>query len=70
MGDDSDDDLQEDILMGNGNGSNDQRSKKKARSVEEKYIYEDADTIVDLADIKAMSSIASKLKDTKATNVK
>lgn len=56
--------------MGNGNGSNDQRSKKKARSVEEKYIYEDADTIVDLADIKAMSSIASKLKDTKATNVK
>lgn len=44
-------------------GADDQsteRPKKKARSKEEKYIYEDADTIVDLADIKAMSNIASK----------
>lgn len=45
--------------MGNENGA-DERPKKKARAVEEKYIYEDADTIVDLADIKAMSSIASE----------
>lgn len=59
MSDDSDDELQEDILMGNENGAN-ERPKKKARAVEEKYIYEDADTIVDLADIKAMSSIASE----------
>lgn len=59
MGDDSDDDLQEDILM--DNDGEDKRPKKKAsRSADEKYIYEDADTIVDLADIKAMSNIACK----------
>lgn len=59
LADDSDDELQEDILMGDQNGAG-ERPKKKARAVEEKYIHEDADTIVDLADIKAMSSIASK----------
>lgn len=34
--------------------------KRKTHRKEEKYIHEDADTIVDLADIKAMSSIASE----------
>lgn len=38
-----------------------ERPKKKARRKDEKYIHEDADTIVDLADIKAMSSIGCKL---------
>lgn len=56
---DSDDELQEDILMG-ADDQPSERPKKKARSKEEKYIYENADTIVDLADIKAMSNIASK----------
>lgn len=56
---DSDNELQEDILMDRDDAKAD-RPKKKARSKQEKYIYEDADTIVDLADIKAMSSIASK----------
>lgn len=37
-----------------------QRQKKRAHLNEEKYIHEDADNIVDLADIKAMRSIASK----------
>lgn len=56
---DSDNELQEDILM-DRDDSKAERPKKKARSKQEKYIYEDADTIIDLADIKAMSSIASK----------
>lgn len=56
---DSDNELQEDILMDRDDAKA-ERPKKKARSKQEKYIYEDADTIVDLADIKAMSSIASK----------
>lgn len=38
-----------------------QRPKVKAkRSMEQKYIHEDADTIVDLADINAMSKISCK----------
>lgn len=55
---DSDEELQEDILM----GSDDQRterSKNKGKK-EEKYIYENSENIVDLADIRAMRSIASK----------
>lgn len=56
---DSDNELQEDILMDRDDAQT-ERPKKKARRKQEKYIYEDADTIVDLADIKAMSSIASK----------
>lgn len=55
---DSDGELQEDILM----GSDDQRIKRSEKNgkKEEKYIYENSENIVDLADIKAMSSIASK----------
>lgn len=56
---DSDNELQEDILM-NRDDAPAERPKKKARGKQEKYIYENSDTIVDLADIKAMSSIASK----------
>lgn len=56
---DSDEDLQEDILM-DSHGDTANHPKKKNKHKEEKYIHEDADTIVDLADIKAMSSIASK----------
>lgn len=40
------------------NDQSNERPKKKARRKDEKYIHEDADNIVDLADIKAMSSIA------------
>lgn len=56
---DSDEELQEDILMDN-DAAIAERPKKKARGKQEKYIVEDADTIVDLADMKAMSSIACK----------
>lgn len=55
-----DDGLQEDILM-DANAQSAERPKKKARRKDEKYIHEDADTIVDLADIKAMSKISCKL---------
>lgn len=54
-----DDGLQEDILM-DASASSAVRPKKKARRKDEKYIHEDADTIVDLADIKAMSKISCK----------
>lgn len=62
-GDDNDDDggLQEDILMDKSGQPAAERPKKKAHRKDEKYIHEDADTIVDLADIKAMSSIGCKL---------
>lgn len=42
--------------------SNEQERKapRVKRGKEEKYIHEDADTILDLADIRAMSSIACK----------
>lgn len=56
---DTDEELQEDILI-NSSEQQAQRPKKKAHSKEEKYIHEDADNIVDLADIKAMRSIGSK----------
>lgn len=60
--DDSDDDkLQEDILMDSSGQPSAERSKKKAHRKDEKYIHEDADTIIDLADIKAMSKISCKL---------
>lgn len=53
--------LQEDILMDtNGQTAAAERPKKKARRKDEKFIHEDADTIVDLADIKAMSKISCK----------
>lgn len=58
------DDLQEDILMDTSDQPN-ERPKKKARRKEEKYIHEDADNIVDLADIKAMSSIACEFSTKK-----
>lgn len=62
-GDDNDDDdgLQEDILMDKSGQPAAERPKKKAHRKDEKYIHEDADTIVDLADIKAMSKISCKL---------
>lgn len=56
---DSDGELQEDILMDRDDATA-ARPKKTARGKQDKYIHEDADTIVDLADIKAMSSIACK----------
>lgn len=56
---DSDSELENDIMM---DGEADQRPKVKAkRSKEQRYIREDADTIVDLADINAMSKITCKL---------
>lgn len=55
---DSDSELENDILM---DDEADQRPKVKAkRAKEQKYIREDADTIVDLADINAMSKISCK----------
>lgn len=54
-----DDELQEDILM-DSSGKAAERPKKKAHRKDEKYIHEDADTIVDLADIKAMGKISCK----------
>lgn len=59
--DEDDDGLQEDILMDTSTQSA-ERPKKKVHRKDEKYIHEDADTIVDLADIKAMSKISCKLK--------
>lgn len=59
---DSDGDLQEDILM-DTSGQPAELPKKKAHRKDEKYIHEDADTIVDLADIKAMGKISCKFKD-------
>lgn len=58
LADSDDDDEIQDILM----DSNDQneRPKKKSHKKDEKYIHEDADTIVDLADVRAISSIACK----------
>lgn len=56
---DSDEELQEDILM-DSKGESTGNQKKKTHRKEVKYIHEDADNIVDLADIKAMSSIASE----------
>lgn len=55
---DSDDELQNDILMGS-DGQQAEHPRKKGTK-EEKYIFENSENIVDLADIKAMSSIASK----------
>lgn len=53
---DSDSELENDIMM---DGEADQRPKVKAkRSKEQRYIREDAETIVDLADINAMSKIS------------
>lgn len=66
-GDDDDDGLQEDILMDTSGPSTD-RPKKKAHRKDEKYIHEDADTIVDLADIKAMSKISCKFRSDLAVN--
>lgn len=57
-----DDGLQEDILMDTSAQSASERPKKKAHRKDEKYIHEDADTIVDLADIKAMSKISCRFK--------
>lgn len=37
-----------------------ERPKKKSQSKDNKYILESSENIVDLADIKAMSNIASK----------
>lgn len=55
---DSDSELENDIMM---DDETEQRPKVKAkRSKEQKYIREDADTIVDLADINAMSKISCK----------
>lgn len=59
---DDDDGLQEDILMDSSDRPA-ERPKKKARRKDEKYIHEDADTIVDLADIKAMGKISCKSWD-------
>ncbi|XP_031623691.1 RRP12-like protein [Contarinia nasturtii] len=56
---DSDEELQEDILMDTDGDQQSERPKKKMHKKEEKYIFENSETIVDLADIKAMSSIAS-----------
>lgn len=64
--DEDDDGLQEDILMDKSTQAA-ERPKKKAHRKDEKYIHEDADTIVDLADIKAMSKISCKLKNTYLT---
>lgn len=60
-GGDDDTELQEDILMDTGGQPTAERPKKKARRKDEKFIHEDADTIVDLADIKAMSKISCKV---------
>lgn len=57
---DSDEELQEDILM-DSNAETTERSNRKVHRKEVKYIHEDANTIIDLADIKAMSSISSML---------
>lgn len=55
---DSDSELENDIMM---DDDAEQRPKVKVkRSKEQKYIHEDADTIVDLADINAMSNISCK----------
>lgn len=43
-------------------GKQAERPKKKAHRKDEKYIHEDADTIVDLADIRAMSKISCKFR--------
>lgn len=56
---DSDSELEEDILMDSGD-QKDARTKKKTHLKEDKYIHENADSIVDLADIKAISSITCK----------
>lgn len=55
---DSDSELENDIMM---DDEAEQRPKVKAkRPKEQRYIREDADTIVDLADINAMSKITCK----------
>lgn len=56
---DSDNELQEDILMGTEDQPT-ERSKNKSYGKQEKYIYENSENIVDLADIKAMNSIGCK----------
>lgn len=56
---DSDSELENDILMGDEDKP-EQRSKKKTRSRGERYIHENVDDIVDLADINAMSKITCK----------
>lgn len=56
---DSDEELQEDILM-DSNDTQVERPKKKILGKHEKYIYEDSENIIDLVDIKAMSSIGCK----------
>lgn len=55
------DELQENILMDSIGQA--KPNKKKTNHKEEKYIYEGEDSIVDLADIKAMSSIGSEYLD-------
>lgn len=59
---DSDSELENDIIM-DDEQKPDQRPKKKARSKDERYIHEDIDDIVDLADVNAMSKITCKLKN-------
>lgn len=55
---DSESELANDIMMGD---ETEQRPKVKAkRSKKQIYIHEDADTIVDLADVNTMSKISSK----------
>lgn len=58
---DSDSDLENDIMM-DADEQIEKRPKKKARSRDQKFIHEDADEIVDLADVNAMSRITCKSK--------
>lgn len=53
---DSDSELENDILM-DDETKPEQKTKKKNRARDDRYIREDVDHIVDLADINAMSKI-------------
>lgn len=53
---DSDSELENDIMM-DDDGEKRPKVVKAKRLMERKYIHENADTIVDLADISAMSKI-------------
>lgn len=57
---DSDSELENDIMMDTDENPERREKKKANRSKAQKYIHEDADTIVDLADINAMSKITCK----------
>lgn len=56
---DSDSELENDIMM-DDESKPEQRPKKKARSRDERYIHEDLDDIVDLADVNAIGKITCK----------